>query len=241
VNHLQTRTLVEALRQADMVPQLFVFLSSLSVCGPLHEDNYAPITLRDEPRPNTAYGRSKLAAENYLRQQADVPTLILRPTGVYGPRERDYFLMAKSISRHVDFSVGYKRQDITFVYVRDVVQAIFNGIELKRQGTYFLTDGQVYQSRTFSDLLIREMGTRHVCRIKSPLWVLRGVSYVAEQWGRATHSATTLNTDKYHIMKQRNWRCDIADTVNDLNYKPAYDLARGVQETVAWYKQEKWI
>ena len=55
----------------------------------------------------------------------DFPYIILRPSGVYGPRERDYFLMAKSISQHIDFAVGFKRQDITFVYVEDVVQAVF--------------------------------------------------------------------------------------------------------------------
>lgn len=48
--------------------------------------------------------------------------MIFRPTGVYGPRERDYFLMAKSVQQHVDFAAGFKRQDITFVFVKDLVQ-----------------------------------------------------------------------------------------------------------------------
>lgn len=48
-----------------------------------------------------------------------------RPTGVYGPRERDYFLMVKSIKQHIDFAPGFKRQDLTFIYVRDLVQAVF--------------------------------------------------------------------------------------------------------------------
>ena len=39
--------------------------------------------------------------------------------------------MAKSIRQHVDFSVGFRRQDLTFVYVKDIVQAIFLGIEKK--------------------------------------------------------------------------------------------------------------
>ena len=59
------------------------------------------------------------------------PYVIYRPTGVYGPREADYYLMAKSIQKHVDFSVGFRRQDLTFVYVKDIVQAIFLGIEKK--------------------------------------------------------------------------------------------------------------
>ena len=42
-------------------------------------------------------------------------------------------------------------------------------------------------------------------------------------------------------MKQRNWQCDISAACRDLGYAPAYPLERGVAETVAWYKQEKWI
>ena len=52
---------------------------------------------------------------------------------------------------------------------------------------------------------------------------------------------STLNNDKYHILKQRNWRCDIAPACEELGYVPRYDLEAGVRETVAWYKQEQWI
>lgn len=88
--------------------------------------------------PNTAYGLSKLKAERYLQGMSDFPYVIYRPTGVYGPREKDYFLMAKSIRRHTDFSVGFRRQDLTFVYVKDIVQAVFLGIEKQiSRRTYF--------------------------------------------------------------------------------------------------------
>lgn len=242
VNYLHTRHFVEALQALDMVPKTFVYLSSLSIFGPIHEDTYAPITEADEPKPNTAYGVSKLKAERYLQGLTDFPFVILRPTGVYGPREKDYFLMAKSIKAHTDFSVGYKRQDITFVYVKDVVQAVFLAIEksaLRR--SYFLSDGEVYQSRAFSDYIIQELGNPWVLRINSPLWVLKVVSVVAEAWAKLWHTTSTLNTDKYKIMKQRNWRCDITPAQQELGYKPQYQLERGVHETIAWYKEEGWL
>src|SRR3712207_7418467 len=53
---------------------------------------------------------------------------------VYGPREKDYFLMAKSIKGHSDFAVGFGRQDITFVYVKDVVQAVFLALDHGKDG-----------------------------------------------------------------------------------------------------------
>ena len=58
---------------------------------------------QDKPQPNTAYGMSKLKAEQHLQQLPDFPYVILRPTGVYGPRERDYFMMAQSIKNILTF------------------------------------------------------------------------------------------------------------------------------------------
>lgn len=72
---------------------------------------------------------SKLHTEEYLKSLSGFSYVIFRPTGVYGPREHDYFLMAKSVKQHVDFAAGFKRQDITFVFVKDLVQAIYLAIE----------------------------------------------------------------------------------------------------------------
>ena len=147
VNYLQTRNFADTLRNLDMIPGQFVFISTLSVFGPVHEKSYTPIREEDTPLPNTAYGLSKLKAEAYLQSMPDFPYVIYRPTGVYGPREKDYFLMAKSIRQHTDFSVGFRRQDLTFVYVKDIVQAVFLGIEKQiSRRAYFLADGKVYQS-----------------------------------------------------------------------------------------------
>jgi UDP-glucose 4-epimerase len=150
--------------------------------------------------------------------------------------------MAKSIKSHVDFSVGYRRQDLTFVYVKDVVQAVFAAIDsgvVRR--AYFLTDGGIYPSRAFSDLIQREMGVKGVVRIKSPLWFLKVVSFVAERLARMAGKSSTLNMDKYNIMKQRNWQCDITPAVEEIGYKPEYNLERGVVETIKWYKKEGWL
>jgi nucleoside-diphosphate-sugar epimerase len=206
---------------------------------------YPAITAEDTPQPNTAYGESKLAAERWLQKQTDVPWVILRPTGVYGPREKDYFLMAQSIKQHVDFAVGYKPQEITFVYVRDVVQAVYLACEKPEAAVlhhaYFLSDGKSYNSRAFSDLLQKEMGVRFVLHIKAPLWFLRVVCAVNGTVCRWMGKLTTLNMDKYHILSQRNWNCDIEPARRELGYEPQWTIERGVPETVAWYKQEGWL
>lgn len=210
----------------------FIFISSLSVMGAVHEDDNLPISESDLPQPNTAYGASKLQAEHLLSEIEGLDYVVLRPTGVYGPRERDYAMMADSIRQHVDFAVGYRPQTITFIYVADLVTAAFLALERGASGRkYFLTDGGEYSSRAFSDLIQERLGVKHVLHITAPLWVLRCVCWVAERVARMTGSTSTLNSDKYRIMRQRNWRCDISPAERELGYTPEWPLKRGVDAT----------
>ena len=261
INTEGTKNLVNALINLKMPLKRFVYLSSLSIYGAIREQQpYEAIREDDTPQPNTAYGRSKLEAEQWLdslspstlhpipeqssptRSLSPFPYVILRPTGVYGPRERDYFLMAKSIKQHSDFAVGYKRQDITFVYVQDVVQAVFLACEKGQTGRkYFLSDGQVYQSTTFSNLIRKELGNPWWIRITAPVWVLRVVTFFGDKIGHLTGKISALNNDKYHILKQRNWRCDIQPAIDELGYHPEYTLERGVPLTIKWYKENGWL
>ena len=151
-------------------------------------------------------------------------------------------MMAKSIQSHTDFAVGYKQQDITFVYVTDVVQAVFLACEKGVTGRrYFLSDGEVYQSSTFSNLIRKELGNPWWIRITAPIWVLRVVTFVGEYVGRLTGKVTALNNDKYNIMRQRNWRCDIEPARQELGYEPQVKLEEGVRRSIKWYKDNGWL
>jgi nucleoside-diphosphate-sugar epimerase len=237
-----TKNLIRAVMVLQMPLKRFVFLSSLSIFGAIHEQEpYEEICETDTPQPNTAYGESKLLAEQFL-QTTSLPYVILRPTGVYGPRERDYFLMAKSIKGHTDFAVGFKRQVITFVYVSDVVQAVFLALERDVVGrAFFLSDGDEYMSTAFSDLIIKELGNPWCLRLKAPIWVLRLVTFCGEYISRLTGKITALNNDKYHILRQRNWKCDITPARRELGYEPQVQLPEGVSKTIQWYKENKWL
>ena len=243
INTEGTIHLVEALQELKMPLKRFIFVSSLSVFGAIREQQpYEEIRESDTPQPNTAYGLSKLEAERFLEGLNGFPYVILRPTGVYGPREKDYFLMAQSIKQHIDLAVGYQRQDITFVYVSDVVQAVFLALEKGKTGRkYFLSDGEVYQSTTFSDLIHEELGRPWWIRITAPVWVLRVVTFFGEYTGRLTGRVTALNNDKYNILRQRNWRCDIQPAIDELGYHPQVLLPEGVKRAIKWYKENKWL
>ena len=129
INYGYLRNFVGALEEKSLVPRRFLYLSSLSALGPVAEGAaYEPITSKSIPRPNTRYGLSKIKAETFLETQSDFPWIIFRPTGVYGPHELDYLMMVKCIDNHFDFGVGYRKQLLTFIYVDDLVGAMFDAI-----------------------------------------------------------------------------------------------------------------
>ena len=253
INTEGTRHLVSALIAVGMPLKRFVFVSSLSIMGAIREQQpYEEIRDTDTPQPNTAYGRSKLEAERFLdslqpsplrgAEGGPFPYVILRPTGVYGPREKDYFLQVKSIKSHVDFAVGFQRQDITFIYVTDVVQAVFLAMEKGQTGRkYLLSDGEVYQSAAFSNFIHEELGRPWWIRITAPIWVLRCVTFCGEYWGRWTKKMTALNNDKFNILRQRNWRCDIEPARRELGFEPKVKLQEGVHRSVKWYLENGWL
>jgi nucleoside-diphosphate-sugar epimerase len=123
-----------------------------------------------------------------------------------------------------------------------VVQAVFLACEKGKRGSrYFLSDGKVYESSTFSRLIQRELGSPWCLHIKAPLWVLRWVTSLGDKVGRITGRVTALNKDKYLILKQRNWRCDIEPARRELGYEPKFTLEEGVPLTIQWYKDNGWL
>lgn len=81
-----------------MIPKQFIFVSTLSVFALSVKRHNDPITEADKPCPNTAYGFSKLKANFIWVGHSGFSYIIYRPTGVYGPREKDYFLKRQSPS-----------------------------------------------------------------------------------------------------------------------------------------------
>ncbi len=241
INYLYLRSFTEALRKSGKMPERLLFMSSLSALGPGDETTYEPMTSRVIPNPNTRYGVSKIKAETFLETCPDVPWTIFRPTGVYGPHEKDYLMMIQSIDNHWDFGVGFRRQMLTFIYVEDLVNAIFDAIvspnTLKKK--YIISEDRAYTQKEFRRIVARELGGKWVIPVRLPMWAVYAASTVAERIGTLKGKPSTLNRDKYKIMKQRNWNCDISDAVRDFGFTPRFSLERGIHETVKAYLENK--
>jgi len=242
INHVFSQNLIDALRISGNTPEKFVYMSSLAAFGPGDEVHYTPLKPEDTPKPNSAYGRSKIQTERFLQSLSDFPYIILRPTGVYGPREKDYYVMCKMVNTGLDVSVGRKPQMLNFIYIKDLVRVCFSAIELPLQNkVWFVADGDTYTSQSYTQILKEVLHKKHVLKITFPLSLVKAVSVFAGLYCLVAKRPSLVNPDKIKIMEQRNWTCDTSSLEKDLGFKAEYNLRRGLEETVAWYKDHDWL
>jgi len=226
INYRFTRNLIEALAESGAVPDKFILMSSLSAAPPT----------------DTLYGKSKRKAEEFLESQTNFPCVILRPTGVYGPRDKDYFLVLKSIKKGLELTAGFQPQLLTFIYVKDLAKVAF--LAAKSPFThkiYTVSDGNTYSDEAYTQLAKEALGKKRVLKLRVPLIVLKTVSILAEVFSKLSKKPSTLNRDKYKIMKRRDWTCDISPLKQELGFQAEYDLERGITECVDWYANHGWL
>ena len=241
VNYEYTRNLVEALTESNCIPDKFLYMSSLEAYGHGNEKTMQPIQETDIPNPFSLYGKSKLKSELYLQSLKDFPYLILRPTGVYGPREKDYLVYIKAINQGFEFYIGREKQYLSFVYVKDLARLAYIGLESDIiNQSYFVSDGNVYTSIDLAETVKEILGKRCL-RIMVPKTMVRWISYVAEPVSAMLSKQTILNPDKYRALTCTNWLCNSGKLKEDFNFNAAYDLKNGMKETIAWYHSNRWI
>lgn len=240
VNFEYLRLFCDVLKATGHVPDRLLYMSSLSALGAGDEKGYTPLSEETVPHPDTRYGQSKILAEQFLEHMAGIPYIIFRPTGVYGPHEKDYLMMVKCIDSHFDFGVGMRRQELTFIYVDDLVDAMFDALASGvKNRKYIISEPRSYTQKEFRKIVAEELGKKWVIPVRLPLWAAWVVSAVAGKIARWQMKASTLNLDKFRIMRQRNWRADITPAQREFGFAPKVDLREGIRRTVEAYRKTK--
>lgn len=236
-----TEHFVTAIKEAAIIPGKFVYISSLAAIGPGDAKSLKPVLLSDVPKPVSLYGESKLQAENFIRSQPGLPYLILRPTGVYGPRDKDFLVYFKSLNNSLDLQIGRKKQNFSLIYVKDMARAVFCAIESDKINTaYFVSDGKAIDSAIFSKTIKEKLGKKAV-HITIPLTAAKAYVAINDNICRRLKIVSPLNKDKFKELTNLNWLCEAEPLMRETGFVPQYTLEQGVQETIAWYRQMKWL
>lgn len=241
VNTDYTKNLIEALKISNSPLEKFVFVSSMAAYGPADNKPGEMVVESDTPRPIDTYGESKLAAEKFIQSQSDLPYLIFRPTAVYGPREQDIYTFFQILNKGIEPYIGLAEQEVTFIYVKDLarlmVDAAFSKVKRK---SYFVADDKVYSNYDLGKYGKQFLNKKSL-KIKFPTSLVRGIAYINETYGKISGKMPPLNLEKVNILESLNWKCDIRGLKTDFDFQPAYDLERGLEETIGWYREKGWL
>ena len=235
VNAVFTRNMALAVKEAGIALEKFVLISSLAALGPARPDQPC-----QPAGPLTAYGHSKLLAEQYL-EQVDIPQIILRPTAVYGPRERDIFLMLKAINRGFELYIGRFEQQLSFIHVSDLSAVAIKSLASPISNrSYVLSDGLSYDRYTLGNITREALGKKTI-RLHLPVGFTKLTVSAVETLFSLAGKIPTVNREKLNELTAANWFYGIDEAKRDLGFEPRYNLQEGIQQTLRWYKQERWI
>jgi nucleoside-diphosphate-sugar epimerase len=232
-----TRNVIEAAQRAGT--QRVVFVSSMAAAGPTIKGR--PLRGDELPRPVTAYGRSKLAAEQVVTASGLAWTIV-RPPMVYGPRDQEVLKVFRLARLGLAPVLGDGTQELSAVHGADLADALIavggSGAAVGR--AYYACHPEIFTGAEMARAVGRAMG-RSPAVIRVPAAIGRGVLVVTEAAARLTGRTTILTADKANEFFQPAWTGDPEPLTRDTGWRAARDLRTGLEETYQWYRTAGWL
>ena len=237
-NVLGTKYVLEACRQTGI--QRLVYISSPSIYA-APKDQLA-IKESDAPEENNLnnYICSKLASEKLFKDYPDVPSIILRPRGLFGIGDTSILPRVINLSQKIGVPlIGDGRQLMDMTCVENVALAIRLALEAPeaKGEVYNITNGE---PRAFRDLLEESLtGLGYPIKYrKLPAALLSGIAssleFLYKTLNLKGEPALTLYT--YYLLRYSQ-TLDISKAEKDLGYHPKISISEGIEQYVQDYRK----
>ena len=237
-NVLGTKYVLEACRQTGI--QRLVYVSSPSIYA-APKDQLA-IKESDAPEENNLnnYIRSKLASEKLFKDYPDVPSIILRPRGLFGIGDTSILPRVINLSQKIGIPlIGDGRQLMDMTCVENVALAIRLGIEAPeaKGEVYNITNGE---PRAFRDLLEESLtGLGYPIKYrKIPASLLSGIASSLEFIYKTLNlkGEPPLTRYTYYLLRYSQ-TLDISKAERELGYHPKISISEGIEQYVQDYRK----
>lgn len=235
-----TKNVMEAAASIPTIQRVLI-TSSMAATGYAEfgssVDESAPL------RPIEPYGDSKVAQEAVAREYADsVPFTIVRPPGVYGPRDTEIFAFFKAINGGVSAMMGFKPKEMSLIHVRDLVQGMYLAATNKNSigEVYFLGSLECYDWKQLGDIASKAMNKKTIA-LKIPhfiIFILGFFGQLLESWFGID---VALNKDRAYRITRPSWYCSSEKAVKELGFQQTVSIEEGFKSTIEWYKEHKWL
>lgn len=237
-----TRSNIDGTREVAVAARALgirlVHTSSLGATGPGNPAN--PPREEDPPNPINRYGESKRDSEQIVRNMDGLDWTILRPTLVYGPRDR-LLLPVFRLARVGIFPSVRPSAVYNFVHIEDVARGFERAVvsDAASKETFFLG----HPSHVTGADLLREIAA-NVGRRFRLLVIPRAVGRLAAEVGTLAARLgirVPLDRARWRELDAPGFVCRVDKASSRLGFTAAIDLADGLRTTADWYRREGWL
>lgn len=236
VNVKGTGNLIQAVAEKNSNIKRFIYLSSLAAIGPSRNNN--PVNENTEPRPVSAYGKSKLEGERLvLRYKNMLPVTIIRPPAVYGPRDKDMYTFFKMLQKGIFLCWG--KCYYSLLYVDDLVKGIIISAENQSSAgeIYNISDGKTYSNDEIAETISSAIGKKPV-RLRIPRSMMPIFATIGQ---KLIKKGSIINKDRIKDFQYPYWICDSTKAKDKLGFVPKVGIKEGMKWTADWYKIHRWL
>lgn len=183
------------------------------------EQDYFPADENHPERPLSPYGIAKLAIEKYLyffRESYGLDYVSLRYANVYGPRQNPWgeagvvaIFTQKLLSGEKAVISGDGKQTRDYVYVKDIIDANLLALSYAESDFFNIGTGIETDVNTIFNLLKAKTGSKQ----------------------KELHGPHKPGEQKRSVL-------DYSKAKKILGWSPKYDLEKGMEETVKYYKEK---
>jgi len=235
-----TRNVMEAATHIPTIQRVLV-TSSMAATG--YAEMGSDVDENSPLRPIEPYGDSKVAQEEVAKEYADrVPSTIVRPPGVYGPRDTEIFAFFKAINNGVSAMMGFTPKEMSLIHVRDLVQGMYQAATNENSvgEVYFLGSLECYNWKELGDIASKAMNKK-TWTIKIPhfvIFILGFFGQILESWFGMD---VALNKDRAYRITRPSWYCNSNKAVQELGFQQTVSIEEGFKSTIDWYKEKGWL
>jgi len=240
VNEKGTVSLVEATIKHNPDIKKFIYISSLAAAGPALDGK--PLTESDPPHPISEYAKSKLAAEAALTSYYDkLPIVILRPSGVYGPGDKEIFTFFDSVNKGLKAIVGDPDRRIQVVHVDDLCSSVLMALEKETKSgeTSFIAEKQSYSMREMVNILGESSG-RKCITLRVPGGIFKIIAFISEFLFKLVGATPMLTREKASELLA-SWEVSTDKAYNAFGFRSEISFKDGSKETYQWYREHGWL
>lgn len=218
----------------------FLLISSQAAGGPSRDG--MPVSEAHPPRPVSAYGESKLRAEELVLQMRNrLSVCSIRPPAVYGPRDEATLKLFVAVKRHLQ-PVLHRGGKFSLVHAEDLARACALALEDDRAAgeIFYVAEPDATDYDEMGNCAKRALDTWAV-RFEPPAWLLTLGGLAGEALGALTNRPPFLSRGKLREIMAGDWICTSAKIRSRLGWAPRMPLDEGFRRTAAWYREAGWL